>query len=304
MPLSFRQITKQDLSGLSPERTLFIFAAGGCEDHGPHLPLAIDLIEAETVARLTAERLESEMPGWRAVLMPSAPLAIEGNVTALSLTVRPYVLRDWLVDTCRALHREGFRYFACVSGFSGPKQLSAIEEAGQLLARNRWGFPTLGLRRKLVFLSLSSAGIEPRSVWRSPFWPDAKEHGGCRDTSVALAIDPMLARPMHQTLPERALEPGFWGRALSRARKKTHGYWGNPAQATGEEGMRELTAQVDLFFPKLRAVLEGAPARSNFRTYYSVLPPNRSFFKAWILAFATLLMLFAWILLTLKGIET
>src|SRR4051812_45382976 len=113
MPLEFTRLSREGLDTLPRDRTVFFFGVGPLEDHGPHLPLGLDPLEARWMCEATAERLEREKPGWRGVLMPSLPLGIDSNTTALALTVRAHVLRDWLVDACRGLSRAGFVHFVC-----------------------------------------------------------------------------------------------------------------------------------------------------------------------------------------------
>ena len=38
-----------------------------------------------------------------------------------------------------------------------------------------------------------------------------------------------------------------------------------------------------------------------FRSWYSILPPNRSFFKAWVLTLMILTIFLAWLLITIRG---
>src|SRR4051812_27649026 len=126
-------LRRTELDALPKSQTVFFFGVGPLEDHGPHLRMGLDVAEAEWLCRSAAERLEKEKPGWVGVLMPSVPLGIDSDTTELAITVRPHVLRDWLVDACRSLRRAGFSHFVCFSGHLGPRQLTAIEEAGKIL---------------------------------------------------------------------------------------------------------------------------------------------------------------------------
>src|SRR5512135_3663618 len=103
MPIEFQAISADQLRQLPPKQTVFFFPVGPLEDHGPHLPLGMDLIEARQACVLAATKVEADLPGWRGVIMPAAPLGVESKTSAIALTVRSYVLRDWLVDSCRSL---------------------------------------------------------------------------------------------------------------------------------------------------------------------------------------------------------
>src|SRR3954469_22471072 len=108
MPLALSDLTRTKLDELPKASTVFFFAVGPLEDHGPHLPLGLDLSEASWLCKAAAERLESEKAGWGGVLMPPFAAGIDSNTRELALTVRSHVLRDWLVDTCRGLKKAGF----------------------------------------------------------------------------------------------------------------------------------------------------------------------------------------------------
>ncbi len=295
MPLEFSALTAASLESLSRQKTVFFIPVGPLEDHGSHLPLALDLLEARTLCRKAGERLESEMSGWTAVILPGFPFGIEANTAQLALTVRAYVLRDALVDVARSLTRLGFRHFVCFSGHLGPKQLTAIEEAGKIVSRGR-GVQVLGSlmgpfrpasANLPTFVSACSALITKELVKASPFRARPKEHGGARDTSVALALDGVKVDPSYANLPEQVHEYSLFGGRAS-------GYWGTPSQASAAQGAQLLDGVIKEVFPKLRAVWDGANPQYLFRSWYSILPPNKSFFKANMLAMLAMLFLIGW----------
>ena len=183
MPVEFAKLTASDLRALSPEKTVFFFAAGPLEDHGPHLPLSLDMMQATQLCFSSAQRLEREMPEWKGVLMPAAPLGIESNTQQMAITVRPHVLRDWLVDSCRALNKAGFRHFVCFSGHLGPKQLTAIEDAARIVTKQGMFRPR---KLRATLISASSAFVAVKDLRHSILFPNPPEHGGQQDTSSAL----------------------------------------------------------------------------------------------------------------------
>jgi creatinine amidohydrolase/Fe(II)-dependent formamide hydrolase-like protein len=311
MALELLRLTSSQLLALPRAKTVFFFPVGPLEDHGPHLPIGMDVLEAQSLSRLAGERLEREMPGWIAILMPATPLGLDSNTQALALTVRPHVLRDWLVDSCRGLMRAGFGNFVCFSGHLGPRQLTAIEEAGAIIYKGtRW----LRLSRRMFkgsrgtlpfLLSASSSLVPPHIVRQSPLFLDATEHGGRRDTSVALAIDGTSVDAGYTELPAKGwADSSHWGRAIKRIRRQVSGYWGKPAEASSGWGQGVLAGSMDEVFPKLKAVLEGADPNLLFRSWYSVIPPNRTFFKSWLLALSFCFLLLMWIFMNLQALLT
>ncbi len=309
MPLELTKISAFQLDTLPHDKVVFFFPVGPLEDHGPHLPLGLDLEEADRMCHLAAQHLEQEMPGWVGVIMPRAPLGIQANTTRLALTVRPHVLRDWLVDSCRSLMRNGFLHFVCFSGHLGPKQLTAIEDAGKIIRNSgRWqqlgclfrGLSGLG---RASLLSASSVLVKSKEVLNSPFWPDPIEHGGKRDTSVALVIAENLVNDRYLTLPQVNRQTSRWVRNWERRRGLRAGYWGDPGKARQEMGEKELLDILDEVFPKMRAVWEGANPNLIFRSWYSILPPNKSFFRAWLLVVLTILVAAGWAFLMAANLD-
>lgn len=308
MPTVFEHITSSDLLALPRESTVFFFPIGVLEDHGPHLPMSLDVAEAESLCFVAAERLERDQSEWHGVVMPRASMGVQGNTTRVSLGVRGHVVRDLLVDSCLALTRLGFRHFACVSGTLSPRQLTAIEEAGLLLAKRT----RRGLRKIIpliptpkdqpTLISVSSAMIERETVIASPLWPDPKEHGGRRDTSVALSIVPELVKAGASELKNLDRPASRMQRLKLYRSRKREGYWGTPEGASGEEGQSLLKDRLFDVYPKMRAVWQGAAARKIFRSGYSVFPPNGSFFNAWVLALLLGVLLMIWSLLTFQAL--
>jgi creatinine amidohydrolase len=315
MAVELARLTSAQLLALPPGKTVFFFPVGPIEDHGPHLPLGLDIDESLELCRRAGQRLEREMPGWTAVLMPAAPLGLDSNTRGVAITVRAHVMRDWLVDACQGLIRAGFFHFVCMTGHLGAKQLTAIEEAGGMIYRStRW----IRLARKLTGRASASRGerdplpmlvsacstlVPASTVRESPLFLDAREHGGRRDTSVALAMDPSKLDSSYASLPERARPaPSHWGRALLRLRRGISGYWGKPAEASAAWGESVLQGTIDEIFPKLRASLEGADPNLLFRSWYSVIPPNRTFFKSWILALSFAFLLLVWVFMNLASV--
>lgn len=308
MPKDLIKLSAQQIDSLPRDKTVFFFAVGPLEDHGPHLPIGLDLEESSRLCSITAQHLEEEMPGWHGVLMPKAALGINCNTSKLAITVRSHVLRDYLVDSCQSLVKVGFYHFVCFTGHLGPRQLTAIEEAGRIV--NRLG----GVRNwfnKIIFshpvptlISASSPMVTFKHVLASPFWPDPEEHGGQRDTSVALAIFPELVDPQFRELPIQIREEFCWARTWARLRGKISSYWGNPSQASVEKGENEIFGTLERVFPKMQAVWEKASSWTQFKTWYSILPPNKSFFKAWLLILFSLIVWISWMYLHFLSIET
>lgn len=298
--LKFRQISSTQLNGLPRDRTVFFFPVGPLEDHGPHLPMGLDLDEAESLSKLCAERITAQLPSWEMVIMPPTPLGVDSNTSQIALRVRPHVLRDWLVDASWALCQKGFLHFVVFTGNLGPRQLTAIEDAGKVLRKRTYPFflKRIFFSKNALYptlVSASSVDISQPEFSRHPLWSDPPEHGGDRDTSVALAIEKVLVHPDYLSLPDKTDQNSWLIRWLQYHQKKTSGYWGRPRLASSDQGKKILDTKIDNIIPKLRAVWEGSNPQIVFKSWFSVFPPNKSFFKAWLLAAALAWLAIFWL---------
>ena len=150
-------------------------------------------------------------------------------------------------------------------------------------------------RSQPTLISVSSSLVKGRNWLKSPLWLDEPEHGGERDTSIALAVCPDRVALDYQGLPKIQKETSFWRRIWMRTRMRQAAYWGDPARATSEAGRRYLLGTVEEVFPKMRAVWEGANPQFIFKSWYSIVPLNKSFFKAWVIVILICFLAFFWL---------
>src|SRR5207245_5392290 len=108
--LEFAHLTWEEVRDLDWTKAVAILPLGAVEAHGPHLPLATDVIIAETMARAAAARLATR--GYDAVLLP--PLAYTAaefavgfpcTISLLLATVTPL-----LVELAHSLARHGLAH--------------------------------------------------------------------------------------------------------------------------------------------------------------------------------------------------
>lgn len=223
-------------------RVVVLLPLGAVEQHGPHLPLLVDWLGAEELARRIAPHLRRA--GWKPLLAPSlpygaSPLADDWPGT-LSLSVA--TLRRVIVEVVRGLARHGFRRVVLTNYQADPGHLRAMALARRDLARVR------GLT--LLFAGFtpepSGAMLSPRvtRLLRSPR-PELEWHSGEMETSMMLDAAPRLVRrALARRLPPAWVD---WRAALLRGAPTFRamnpggrGYFGSPAAAraaTGRKGM-------------------------------------------------------------------
>jgi creatinine amidohydrolase len=225
-------------------RSVILLPLGAVEEHGPHLPLLVDWLGAEELARRIAPHLQRG--GLTPVLAPSLPYGVSTLAEEWSGTVslsRPLVTR-LIVEVVRALARHGFRRFVLVNYQADPDHLRAMNAARRALVRGR--------RLQVVFAGFApdraanGAMVNPQvlRLLRSPR-PESEWHSGELETAMVLAARPdLVRRSLMRKLPPAWVD--FRGRLEHGARRfreidsKTRGYFGWPAVAKPETAVRVM----------------------------------------------------------------
>ena len=225
-------------------RSVVLLPLGAVEQHGPHLPLAVDWIGAEELARRVAPHLTRA--GWRPVLAPALPYGASPLAAAWPGTVSLSVATTTrlIVEVVRALAAHGFRRFVLANYQADPDHLRAIAAARRALAR---------ARVQVLVAGFAPAGGRPnpmldarvRALMRSPH-PEREWHSGELETAMMLAVAPRLVR----RATARRLPPAWtdWAAALARGARTFErlqpggrGYFGWPAAARAGTGRRVMS---------------------------------------------------------------
>lgn len=227
MSRRFEELTWPDVERLDPAHTVALLPLGAVEAHGPHLPLATDLIIAEAMARTAAERLE-EGGDLDVLLLPTlsygaAPFAAGFPGT---LDVGPAPITALIVDVGRHLVGR----VACLglaNAHLDPAHLAALHAAVETLRSDaRVAFPDL-TRRSLA----ERLGEEFRS---------GACHAGRFETSIVLAEHLDLVRD--EIRASLTPNPSSLSKAIRAGKRRfeesglPQAYCGDPAAASAEEG--------------------------------------------------------------------
>jgi creatinine amidohydrolase len=230
-------------------RSVVLLPLGAIEQHGPHLPLLVDWLGAEELARRVAPHLRRA--GWRPIVLPGLPFGASplarGFAGTVSLSVPTLVAVT--TEVLGSLAAQGFRRFVLANYQADPAHLAAMARIKRRLERRRdvrvlfAGFaPTRRAHR-----AMTSSRI--RRLLRSPT-PDREWHSGELETAVVLATRPRLVRrALARRLPPHWIDVA----AALAARKRFaemdtsgRGYFGWPAAARAATGRRALALRARL----------------------------------------------------------
>ena len=127
--LKYDNLTLTDIQALPRDRTIFALAMSPIEVHGPHLPVGIDVVIAENVLELVAERASSAYPNLGFVSLPSLYLGADALPVPGSLGVSARALESILYDLGKGLAVQGFKYLLVTDNHGGPSHQLAVPVA-------------------------------------------------------------------------------------------------------------------------------------------------------------------------------
>ena len=250
--LTWGEMTWEEARDLD-RRTVAILPVGAIEAHGPHLPLATDVVIAEAMARAGARTLQAS--GIEAVILP--PLAYTAAPFAAgfpgTLSVGGDTVTALLVDLAAQLTRQGFLALAVANAHLDPAHLDSIAEVGRLV-REGGLIPVIGpdITRKPWALRLTDE------------FQSGACHAGRYETSILLAERPDLVREeIRAGLPPHAVSISQAIRAGAKTFEEAGGaraYFGFPAEASAEEGRRTVETLGKILAEAVLATLESRSA--------------------------------------------
>jgi len=203
--------------GLKTCRTVYI-PFGSVEEHGSHLPLSTDTIEAYEVGKRAAERISLFV----------APPVHYGSCRSTSrhpgtVSISTGTLKLLLKDIVRSLHAQGMRNFIALTGHAGGAHRMALQDAGEELIAE------LAEINVAVVTEYDLAKEAGAHLIETP----GDAHAGEIETSRIMHSHPHLVKGVgvseYPSFPTGILvrdKRSFW----------PGGVWGDPTKASAEKG--------------------------------------------------------------------
>lgn len=203
--------------GLKRCKTAYI-PFGSVEEHGTHLPLSTDTIEAYEVGKRAAERIPLFV----------APPVHYGSCRSTSLhpgtvSISTATLKGLLKDIVRSLHLHGIVNFIALTGHAGGSHKMALQDAGEEILQE---LPGINIA---VVTEYDLAKETAAHLVETP----GDSHAGEIETSRIMHSHPHLVKG---TSPKEF--PSFPKGILVRDKRSfwPGGVWGDPAKASSQKG--------------------------------------------------------------------
>ena len=214
---------------LRPDTVVVIPLGAAAKEHGPHLPLNTDQLQADYLANRIAERADVLIAPTVTYSFYPAFVEYPG-----STTLRRESARDLIVDICRSLAAFGPKRFYVLN--TGISTLAPLADAAVPLAPD--GILLHAHDPRAAIAALEQALLhQPRGT-----------HADEAETSKMLYIAPATV-DMTKAIPDLHPESPSGG-GLTRDPTKPGvfsptGTWGDPTLATVEKGRRLVEAEVE-----------------------------------------------------------
>lgn len=296
--LSFRQLEQLDRT-----KTIFFLAVSPLEEHGPHLPVGVDIFNAQYLTERVANQFLARQPDWTAVLCPA--LALGANVLRFvgSVQVRQKTLRDLLIDYGASLTTYGFKYLILVSAHGGPGHVVALEEAADKVSRKS-KIKMICLTSAMIYrfltgqyLNLIEQHLGRPLTETERNWLKHDFHSGWWETSMMLKLKPGLVDPSYRTLPPVLVQlKDVRSRKIPRIGNGL-GYMGVPHLASVEFAEATSAAFTALGLDILLRLSSGTDVSKDIHsTFYKALVFRVGFRRAMlvIITLAILAAIFFW----------
>jgi len=175
------EMTVEEFADAQKKVKTVIIPVGCVEQHGYHLPLSVDLINAGELPRRAGDRL-------KAVVAPTVPYSFSGGELPGTVNVSPQVFALYLSDICSEFARMGFLNIVVLLGHGGTDNTYAAKSSLEMLLRRR---PDI---RKTTFSVVEVFYLSPS--WMELFTTGAERdfHAGAAETSLMMYWRPDLVR--------------------------------------------------------------------------------------------------------------
>lgn len=229
------EMATTDFQNLNRDKTIVVMPVGSTEQHGPHLPLSVDVRITEGVLKEMLGHISDECT---VLVLPTLPIGkanehIDFDGT-LSLSVN--TLMGLWTDVAESVFRTGLKKLMILNGHGGQSQVMEI------VARD------LRVRHNVLVIPVNWWSVRPKP---SEFSDDEYTygiHGGAEETSVMMHLHPQLVRSeccinfIPSSFLQREKFPRLFSQGIRHAWKakdlQSFGACGDASIANKEDGQK------------------------------------------------------------------
>jgi creatinine amidohydrolase len=238
----------------SDRTTVLLFPVGATEPHGPHAPLATDMVISLGICDRVCRRLQDD-PELRALVLPPLPYGVTRYSAGFPgpIHIQEETLRAVVVDVVRSLAAQGFPHVVLVNNHFEPEHVQTLHRALDDLEAE-------GIRAGYLDLTRKERAQRLTEEFRL-----GECHAGRYETSLVLADRPELvdleAAAALPYVPVNLAKVIGAGMKDFREMGLVEAYCGSPAEATAEEGEQSYDVLADMTIELIRALVSGAGGR-------------------------------------------
>jgi len=184
----YNMTVREVREGLKQMKTVIV-PIGCTEQHGYHLPLSVDILNAQEIA----ERA-SDLCGC--FVAPTIPYSFSGGTLPGTINLNPHTVSLVLSDIFRSLAEQGFRNIIVLLGHGGSENTQAVNDAASNFQR---------LNPSLEGVCILVVPFWEVSPTYDQCWAEKDYHAGKYETSMMLFWRPDLVQMDQATLDEADL---------------------------------------------------------------------------------------------------
>lgn len=239
----WQELWRHELEEAAQQEPVVIIPTGSVEQHGPHLPLDVDIVDAHVIAAAAASAIEDfpvlvAPPIWTGLSHYK-----QGHIGTITLSMETYIAV--VADICRSIHRNGFERIVLLNGHGGNRSIN--QAIGIKLAEEDIFILPITYWDMVTDLLLSSSETDQGSIGHAGEW----------ETSLQLYLRPALVGQSRMTgdevRPDLGPDVRRYTAFAERLLEREGGVHGNPATATAAKGQLLFEAARDEL---VRAIFE------------------------------------------------
>lgn len=248
---AFQNQTWKEAHAAIARGAVMILPVGSTEAHGPHLPLATDVIISEEMSRRAAVKLKEL--GIEAFVLPAISYSVTDFSSDFSgtISIRKETATALMRDICASLYNQGARLIAIANSHLEPEHVISITNAITEIKQETG--------REIAFPD------KRRKRWAATLTEEFRRgdcHAGSYETSLVLAARPELVREeirgQLEAVPISIAEKIREGKQTFMEAGGTEAYFGNPREASVEEGNASYEALSNMLVESILEMIKAA----------------------------------------------